>query len=149
MTLHRVDISGWKGQPVAGNMLLWAAIGGICLGIFSGDRPIFFLLFPLLIIAAFRLGQFGSAAAVGIISIVSTYVTVNGSGPFSAATMHEALLLQQGFYRQHCLCINGSGSCGFRAKTVGTESLGERRAVAHAYRACSCRDSPVAGWPDH
>lgn len=97
MTLHRVDISGWKGQPMAGNMLLWAAIGGICLGIFSGDRPIFFLLFPLLIIAAFRLGQFGSAAAVGIISIVSTYVTVNGSGPFSAETMHEALLLQQGF----------------------------------------------------
>ena len=97
MTVNGFDAARWKFRPLAGNLLLWAFIGVVCYSIFSRSIPLNFLLFPVLIIAAFRLGQFGSAMAVGIISVVSTYVTVNGTGPFSAGTLTEALLLQQGF----------------------------------------------------
>ena len=97
MTFKRFNVAGWKFRPMSGNLLLWVFIAAVCYSIFSRSMPLSFLLFPVLIIAAFRLGQFGSAMAVGIISIVSTYVTVNGTGPFSAGTLTEALRLQQGF----------------------------------------------------
>lgn len=82
---------------LAGDLMLWTALGVVWYGIFSHNLPLSFLLFPALILAAFRLGQFGSALAVAIISVVSTSVTVSGAGPFQAGSMHEALLLQQGF----------------------------------------------------
>jgi signal transduction histidine kinase/integral membrane sensor domain MASE1 len=97
MTFKKADFVGRISQPSKGNMLLWGLIAVICYIIFSGNLPLNFLLYPILIMAAFRLGQFGSALAVGLISIVSTYVTVNGAGPFSAMNMNDALLLQQGF----------------------------------------------------
>jgi PAS domain S-box-containing protein len=97
MTFKGFDAARWKLRPMAGNLLIWASIGAVCYSMFSQSIPINFILFPVLIIAAFRLGQFGSAAAVGVISIVSTYATVNGTGPFSAMTLTEALLLQQVF----------------------------------------------------
>ena len=82
---------------MAGDLLLWTSIFAVCYTIFSRTVPLNYLLFPMLIIAAFRLGQFGSALAVGVISIASTYATVNGTGPFSAMNLTGALLLQQGF----------------------------------------------------
>jgi PAS domain S-box-containing protein len=97
MTFNRLDTAGWKPRRLAADLLLWCLIGLVCYGIWSYGIALNFTLFPLLIIAAFRLGQFGSAVAVFIISIVSTYVTVNGAGPFSAATLTGSLLLQQGF----------------------------------------------------
>jgi PAS domain S-box-containing protein len=98
MTFKELDTARWKPRPaMAINLLIWALIGAVCYSLFSQSIPLNFILFPVLIIAAFRLGQFGSATAVGVISIVSTYATVNGTGPFSAMTLNEALLLQQVF----------------------------------------------------
>ncbi len=97
MTVKGFNVAGWKIRIVARNLLIWTFIGVICYGISSRSIQLSFMLFPVIIIAAFRLGQCGSAMVVGIISIVSTYVTVNGAGPFTAKTLTEALLLQQGF----------------------------------------------------
>jgi|WetSurMetagenome_2_1015567.scaffolds.fasta_scaffold00239_21 PAS domain S-box-containing protein len=98
MTFKGFDAAGWKKlRPMAVKLLIWALIGAVCYSMFFRSIPLNFILFPVLIIAAFRLGQFGSAMAIGVISIVSTYATVNGTGPFSAMTLTEALLLQQVF----------------------------------------------------
>ena len=76
---------------------LAAAIVAVSYIVFLMSYPLDFLLLPILIIAAFRLGQFNSAIAICIMSVFSIYGTVSGIDSFTAKTQTESLLLQQGF----------------------------------------------------
>ena len=86
-----------KLPPMAGNLALVASIVAVTYIVLLMRYPLVFLLLPILILSAFRLGQFGSAIVICIISGLSIYSTVNGAGPFAADTQNASLLLLQGF----------------------------------------------------
>jgi PAS domain S-box-containing protein len=56
-----------------------------------------YLLIPLIIWAAFRFGQFGSAIMNVLLSGIAIFGTVRGSGPFASLSLNESLLLVVGF----------------------------------------------------
>jgi PAS domain S-box-containing protein len=56
-----------------------------------------YLLIPLIIWAAFRFGQFGSAIISVLLSGIAIFGTVRGSGPFVSLSLNESLLLVVGF----------------------------------------------------
>ncbi len=71
-----------------------------CIVIFSIPRyPLFFVLIPFLLTAAFRYGQRGATLAMFVLSSISVAFTAKGMGPFATAgiTRNESLLLLQGF----------------------------------------------------
>ena len=65
---------------------------------FQTDYPLLFLIFPLLVVIAFRLGYTGTVTAIAIISTISIILTVMDRGPFSLIAGSEltdrVLLLQ-------------------------------------------------------
>ena len=63
----------------------------------QGDSPILFLVFPFLILAAFRLRFVGAALAMAILAGISISLTIFGHGPFAflpGVCLQSALLLQ-------------------------------------------------------
>ncbi len=68
---------------------------GVSAAIFTlgNNRPILFLVFPFLILAAFRLRFLGAAMAMAILAMVSIPLTIMGYGPFSQ-TDNAPVLLQ-------------------------------------------------------
>lgn len=79
------------------NLLVMISTLAIWYLVFMNSHPLVYLLIPLLILAAFYLGQFGSATVIFIISIFSTLITINNGGPFAGYSLNESLLLQQTF----------------------------------------------------
>lgn len=61
------------------------------------NYPLEFLCLPLLVWAAFRLGPWGAALAVAVLSALATRGTLNGFGPFARVAPNESLLLLQSF----------------------------------------------------
>ena len=79
------------------NLLLMAGTLTIWYLVFMNSYPLVYLLIPILVLAAFYLGQFGSAVLILIISVFSTLITMKSGGPFADYTLNESLLLQQTF----------------------------------------------------
>jgi len=93
----------WSGRQVLEVSLLLAylfAVGQVVFGgwFFTGARnyPLA-LAIPLVVAAAFRLGQRETATVIFMLAGVALWGTVHGSGPFVRATQNEALLLLQCF----------------------------------------------------
>jgi len=59
--------------------------------------PLHYAVFPLVIWAALRFGQRGTASVTLITSALAILGTVHGSGPFTFPTVHESLLMLQLF----------------------------------------------------
>jgi len=77
---------------LAGVITLSALVfGGI-----SGEA-LTFLCVPPLIWAAFRFGQKGTATAIALLTVLATWGTVRGVGPFAHGPPNESLLLLQAF----------------------------------------------------
>ena len=81
-----------------------AILGGLTLlslGIFAQSAfPVVFLLFPLLLLAIFRLGSSGSATGVFLMAVPAAYFTAHQRGPFAPAmtgSLLHSILLLQGF----------------------------------------------------
>jgi diguanylate cyclase (GGDEF)-like protein/PAS domain S-box-containing protein len=71
-----------------------------CVVVFSvASYPVFFVLIPFLLTAAFRYGQRGTTLAMLAVSSISVLFTAQGIGPFvnEELTRNESLLLLQGF----------------------------------------------------
>ena len=71
---------------------------GFCVQVFlrHGDyltRPLPYLVFPMLIWAAFRFGQAGVSTLTVIVSAVAIYATVNGLGPLAVSAQVEQNLI--------------------------------------------------------
>ena len=64
-----------------------------------GRLPLLFVILPFVLLAAFRLRQFGATAAVVIVAVVATVATINDLGPIASAGVDHAgrLLLLQFF----------------------------------------------------
>jgi signal transduction histidine kinase/integral membrane sensor domain MASE1/ActR/RegA family two-component response regulator len=63
----------------------------------AAHHPLEYTIFPLLIGAALRFGQPGTALAILLASTVAISGTVAGYGPFAGGTTHESLVLLQVF----------------------------------------------------
>jgi PAS domain S-box-containing protein len=61
------------------------------------DYPLEFLCIPLLVLAAFRFGPREAATCVALLSVIATWGTLRGAGPFVWDTQNESLLLLQAF----------------------------------------------------
>jgi diguanylate cyclase (GGDEF)-like protein len=59
--------------------------------------PLEYLCIPFLVWAAFRFGQCEAATVTLAVSLVATWGTVRGSGPFAFGKKSESLMLLQGF----------------------------------------------------
>ncbi|HEX3148911.1 MAG TPA: MASE1 domain-containing protein [Gemmataceae bacterium] len=95
--------SGWQRRlpeiiALAGALLLVGlTIFAAQLPWVTTDHPLEYAIFPLVIWAALRFGQRGTAAVTLAASAFAIWGTVNGSGPFSRGTIHENLILLQTF----------------------------------------------------
>ena len=61
------------------------------------DFPQAYVIFPLLVWAALRFGPRGAAAANFLVSMISIWATVAGTGPFARAPLAESLFQLQAF----------------------------------------------------
>jgi PAS domain S-box-containing protein len=67
------------------------------LGLLTTNHPLEFAVFPFIIWAALRFGQWGTATVTGITSAIAIWGTVSGWGPFSDGMTGENLALLQTF----------------------------------------------------
>jgi PAS domain S-box-containing protein len=81
---------GRNSLLITSTLVIW------CL-VFMSSHPLIYLLIPILVLTAFYVGQFGSAAIILLISILSTLLTVKNGGPFAEYSLNDSLLLQQTF----------------------------------------------------
>ncbi len=97
VTWQPFDLAAVKKRRAAETLLLVAGIFAVSWVVFACDYPMNFLLVLILMVAVFRLGQFGSAAVVFILCIVFTFSIARGLGTFAGLAQQGALLLNQGF----------------------------------------------------
>ncbi|MBI4271524.1 MAG: MASE1 domain-containing protein [Candidatus Rokubacteria bacterium] len=84
--------------------LLIGSVGVVGGTVFNGllsswvrDYPLEFLSIPPLVLAAFRFGPREAATCVALLSVLATWGTLRGLGPFVSGTQNESLLLLQAF----------------------------------------------------
>ncbi len=73
------------------------AIYGGGLPISSGNYPLQIVVVPPLMWVAVRFGQRETATAILLLTVIATYGTTSGYGPFAAMTSVESMLLLQSF----------------------------------------------------
>ena len=95
---HRFN---WEAKRVIEAALLFVAGTGLGIGIFftSGlaPYPLAFLSLPPLVWAAFRFGPREVATAVALLSVMATWATATGQGPFVMSQPNDSLLVLQTF----------------------------------------------------
>ena len=79
-------IRTWEGATVI------MAVTALSVVAFSSHEPIRYLVFPALILAAFRLGPPGATLSIAVTSGVAIGVTANDLGPFSEQTINHRTL---------------------------------------------------------
>jgi signal transduction histidine kinase/integral membrane sensor domain MASE1/CheY-like chemotaxis protein len=92
----------WPGRRKAEAVAVLAVLVLVTTGVFTGllaaaHHPLEYTIFPLLIWAALRFGQPGTALAILLTSTVAIAGTVAGFGPFAGGTTHGSLVLLQVF----------------------------------------------------
>ena len=109
-----------------GTMGLTQAVFGQTQGPFSGHTPLEYVVFPLVIAAAVRLGQPAASLLVLGVSAVTIWNTVAGRGPFAGAEVRDSLFVLQVFIG--VLAATGV----LLAAAISERATGERRrAAAH------------------
>lgn len=93
----------------------------------TGAHPLEFIVFPLLITAAVRVRQPGTALVGLAASIVAIVRTVQGFGPFAAASVHQSLVLLQVF-----MGILASTGLVLAAAMTERRLAERRRSASHA-----------------
>jgi len=97
------------------------------------NYPFEYLCFPFLIWAAFRFGRRKAATAIWILSIVATWGTVHGFGPFVRNSQNTSLLLLQSFM----------AIAAVTAMVLAAESTEHKRAEDHVRQLAS--SDPLTG----
>ncbi|MBD2326604.1 MASE1 domain-containing protein [Alkalinema sp. FACHB-956] len=87
-------LSFWRTMEPAVLLGLIAGIGGVA---FDRGYHFEFMLIPLLIWAAFRLGQPGATLFTGVVTAIAVIATVNGKGGFVRADLNYSLMQLQAF----------------------------------------------------
>ena len=81
MQRRRLQASAGFGERSA---ILTLIVGATALGCARADLPLLYLVYPVLLLAAFRLGAAWIYLAVYLSASVATFMTVNGYGPLAA-----------------------------------------------------------------
>jgi len=98
MLYSKTELSRLVSYPIVfRNLLLIISTLAIWLLLYMNSFPLVYLLIPILVLAAFYLGQFVSSVVIFCISIFSTLITINNGGPYASYPLNESLLLQQTF----------------------------------------------------
>jgi len=119
-------------------LVLAAATGLVCYGIFFRELNYEYVLLPLILWAAFRFRVRGAMSAAGVITIFATLGTSQGHGPFARGTATSSLLHLHMFLAVIMSCaLLLAGLLAERSK--GERSLAEREAELSSYIA----NSPV------
>ncbi len=122
----------------AGILLLVAAVS---LGTFTqGSSRLLFLVFPILILAAFRLRFAGAALAMAILAVLSIPLTIAGYGPFAlsqSASASEGVVLLQIFLATVVFTILPIAAVLTGRRRLERETIAARRAAERANAAKS------------
>ena len=110
--------------------------------------PLVFLCLPPLAWVAFRYGRRVAATHVALLSLIATYTTQHGVGPFVMATRNESLLVLQAFMGTIALTMLPVAAlvAEFRRATAQLEEAHaqERRARAEAEGSSAAKDEFLA-----
>ena len=107
-----IAIDAWRNRrrPTAEELREWAMLivlgTAVSIAVFAQTRyPFLFLVGPIVLMAAFRTGVLGTAAAVTIISIVASVATMLGHGPVMLVRgdLPTKLVVLQLFLASSCL----------------------------------------------
>ncbi|MBI4389067.1 MAG: MASE1 domain-containing protein, partial [Nitrospinae bacterium] len=97
---HPASLAKFKTVEAVVLLVLVCLVSQFILGGWRGGIPeqVVFLIFPLLVLVAFRLRQIGAVAGILLISGFSLWRTIHGAGPFvSHENPNASLLLLQTF----------------------------------------------------
>ena len=119
----------WGPQAllVLGSVAATHVVFGELVGPTAGHHPLEYVIFPFLITAAVRYGQPATALVVFGGAVVAIANTLQGSGPFADAEVHQSLVLLQVFMG----VVAGTGVV-LAAAIAERETSDRRRAAAHA-----------------
>ncbi|HEY6771534.1 MAG TPA: SpoIIE family protein phosphatase [Solirubrobacterales bacterium] len=96
-----VLVSHWPYRDLPGStaeaVVLFAALIGIEVVVFTNDVPATYLAFPIIVWAALRFLQPGAAVAALVFATIAVTFTGNDSGPFFRRAEDDGLLLAQSF----------------------------------------------------
>ena len=94
----------WRSAQLVELAGLFAVSVVVCTTVFTGRfgggssaDPLQYLVFPLVIWAALRVGQAGTSTVTLVSSAIATWGTIHGLGPFTRGDPHESLVLLQLF----------------------------------------------------
>ncbi len=93
----------WDRRQISEAILILAVLSGVCVLGFSGpyadlwNRYPRFLLYPAVLLAAYRFEQRGAMSAAFIVSVVAILGTQHGFGPFASTNRNESLVLLQAY----------------------------------------------------
>ncbi len=93
----------WDRRHILEAILILTVLWGVCILGFSGpygdvfNRYPRFLLYPAVLLAAYRFEQRGAISAAFIVSIVAILGTQHGFGPFASTNRNESLVLLQAY----------------------------------------------------
>ncbi len=82
---------------VVGSMAITDVVFGRLLGVAFGEGVLHYVVFPLVVAAAVRLGQPATVLVILAVSGVATWNTVRGAGPFASTEVHRGLIALQAF----------------------------------------------------
>ena len=115
---------GDVGVLVVACMAVTQLLFGPALAALFGEGLLHYVVFPLVVLAAVRLGQPATALVVLGVSAVATWNTVRGAGPFASTDVHRGLILLQAF-------ISVLAATGLMlAAAMSERRTGERRRAA-------------------
>ena len=130
---YHSKLTGHSGHLLEG-VALAAAVAAVCWALFSGRTPLSaghyplsFLLLPLALWPAVRMGLRETATVLTAIAAAALWGTVGGHGPFASAPHDSAVTVLQGFLAVASLVSMTMASAVWRAKNDGI-ALEEARA---------------------
>jgi integral membrane sensor domain MASE1 len=94
----------WRSSQVVETVGLLVVSVVVCLTVFAGRLggansayPLQYLVFPLVIWGALRVGQVGTSTVTLVTAAIATWGSIHGFGPFTRGNPHESLVLLQLF----------------------------------------------------
>jgi diguanylate cyclase (GGDEF)-like protein len=118
----------WRERAELAGLL--AMVAGASVFVFSTRLPLLFVLFPLVMLTAFRAGRLGTKIAVVLIAAIGAVATAAGNGPIAALTTSlstQAHMLQVFLAVLLLTCLPVAAALSARRDHV--EALAERERI--------------------
>jgi PAS domain S-box-containing protein len=96
-TIGYVRPREWSWARRAEGAVLLAALFAVSRFVFWSDLQVLYLVFPLIVWAAWRFRQPGAAAAALLVSGVAVWAAVEGVGPFAQGSLLQKMFVLQAF----------------------------------------------------